>query len=168
MSDVAKKPAWKSPEFMAAMREKGLAKRAETRKIKEAEKMIASNERKAKLAAADKILNPQPDPEPEPVEENVPLPKKTTRKAPASRRELDITDVKLNLASDPPTVSYKEAYYTRKLELLESKKQTPQSPPRVANPAYQLAKQDIAQHVNKSVMDNLWKSYFADSPSPYE
>jgi len=168
MSDTAKKPAWKSPEFMAAMREKALAKRAETKKIKEAEKLKAMLERHTKLAEADKILNPQPEPAPQVPEpaEDVPLPpKKTTRKA-APRRELDITDV----GSATPTVSYKEEYYKRKLELLERQtstpKQTRQQP--ASNPAYQLAKQDIAQHVNKSVMDTLWKSYFADSPSPYE
>ena len=160
MSEV-KKPAWKSPEFMAAIRVKAAEKRAETTKIKNAEKFKAQAERKAKLDEAEKILNPQPDPEPEP-EENVPLQKstKTAKRATAPRRELDNDDAK-------PEISYKERYYQRKLELLDQKDQAPPQPIK-QNPAYVVAKHEIAKHVNKSVMDNLWKTYFKDSPSPYE
>ena len=135
------------------------AKRAENKKIKDAEKLVASKEREKKLKLAEEILNPKPT-EPEPVhaiEENVPLPKKTATKA---RRELDIDD------PAPSKVSYKEEYYRRKLELMERQQQAPAQPP-PQNPAYVVAKHDIKQHVDRNVMKNLWTQYFNDTECPY-
>ena len=154
MSNVSK-PAWKSPEFMAQMRAKGAAKRAETKKIKDAEKLVASKEREKKLKMADEVLNPKPV-ESEHMVENAPLPKKKS----APRRELDIDE------PAPTKVSYKEEYYKRKLELMERQQQAPTQPP-PQNPAYLVAKKDIEQHVNREVMANLYKSYFPGSECPY-
>lgn len=160
MSNPATKPAWKSPEFMAQIRQKSLAKRAETKKIKDAEKLILSKEREKKLKLADEVLNPkpvEPEPEPQSVVENTPLPKKKT-----TRRELDIDE------PAPTKVSYKEEYYKRKLEMMERQQQAPtQPPPPPQNPAYVVAKHDIKQHVDRNVMKNLWSTYFVDTECPY-
>ena len=151
--------AGKSPEFMAEMRKKSAAKRAETKKIKDAEKLILSKEREKKLKLADEILNPQ-SAESAPEVENVPLvvPKKKS----APRRALDIDEEE---PAPSKKSSYKEEYYKRKLALLDQQQAPTQPPPQ--NPAYLVAKKDIEQHVNREVMANLYKSYFPGSECPY-
>ena len=169
MSDTVEQPKkhpHRSPEWMKLMREKAAAKKAENKRIKDAQKAKADEERKKKLQEADEILNPKPkaqpkvepnietqDVEPEPFIEpkNTPI-KKTKKKA-------------VIVDSDEEELDYKSAYYKAKLKQLKQPPQQTEAPP--AAIAYDVAKQNVKQHFNKQVMSNLWKTYFGDSECPY-
>ena len=153
------KPKPGTPEWMKYIQGRAAAKKAENKKIKEAEKAVSQSERQKKLALANEILNPKPAEPETPLEENVPLPKKKA----APRRALNLDEDIM-----PEKRSFKEEYYKRKLELLD-RQQMPPPPPAPKQPLpYQIAKQDIAKHVNKTVFDSMFKEYFPDTPSPYE
>jgi hypothetical protein len=157
---MEEKPKPGTPEWMKYIQARAMAKKAEQRKIKEAEKLKKTTTHSQKLKEANEVLNqgsPKPaEPTPEPVVENEPLPPKT--KAPA-RRTLDLQ------TDDIPTkkTSYKEEYYKRKLELLDRQPQQPQQ----GNPAYALAKHEIKQHVDRNVMKQVWSELFSGTECPY-
>jgi predicted Holliday junction resolvase-like endonuclease len=79
MSDTVEQPKkhpHRGPELMKMMREKAAAKKAENKKIKDAQKAKAEDERKKKLQEAEEILNPKQKETPQPVEadeENEPI-----------------------------------------------------------------------------------------------
>jgi hypothetical protein len=154
---MEEKPKPGTPEWMKYIQAKAMAKKAEQRKIKEAEKLKKTTTHSQKLKEANEVLSPKPaEPTPEPVVENEPLPPKT--KAPA-RRTLDLE------TDDIPTkkTSYKEEYYKRKLELLDRQPQQPQQ----GNPAYAIAKHEIKQHVDRNVMKQVWSELFSGTECPY-
>jgi hypothetical protein len=163
MSD-SNKPAWRSPEFMNAMREKSALKRAENKKITEANKLKKQKEHETKLKQAKEVLSPTPPPTPEPEkipeiepesddeEDNIPLPPVEKSKK---------VKEKTAPTAEP---NYKNEYYKHKLEMLKKPKKEPVQQVQ----AYQVAKHDIQRHVNKEVMHNLWKNMFPDSESPYQ
>jgi hypothetical protein len=169
MSDTVEQPKkhpHRSPEWVAQMRIKAGAKKAENKRVKDALKAKAEDERKKKLQEADEILNPKPKVEPrvepqveqpdnEPIEapQNIPI-KKTKKKA-------------VIVDSDEEELDYKQAYYKAKLKQL---KQPPQQQNQEVPPvtmAYDVAKQNVKQHFNKAVMKNLWNTYFREADCPY-
>jgi hypothetical protein len=138
----------KDPEFMAKMREKAAAKKAEQRKIKEAEIAKKKSEHATKLKEAESILNPKP------VVESEPEPEPLTVKAPPKA------------AQKEPTTNYKQEYYKHKLELLKSGKH---DTPKHEQPLpHKLLKQEFMNDINKTVMKELWTRHFGDNQTPYD
>lgn len=157
-----KRGAGKDPEFMKAMRAKAAVVRQQNASIRAAEKLKQKKEHEQKLKEAQDYLNPPPvqemTNEPEEPEETKPAPRKRAPRAPRQVVEEDVPD-------------YKQQYYRQKLELLKLKQDAPatkEAPPQQpTHHPYELARHDIHQHVNKEVMNNLWRQYFPNQMSPY-
>lgn len=161
---VKKRGAGKDPEFMKKMRERAAVVRQQNASIRAAEKLKQTKEREKKLKDAQDYLNPPPVQEMtnEPDEPDEPDEQEETTPAPRKRAPKATTEEQPN---------YKQEYYRQKLELLKLKQDAPaakEAPPQQpqAHP-YELARHDIHQHVNKAVMDNMWRQYFPDHASPY-
>lgn len=166
------KPAFRSKEWMAMMRAKGDAKRAEQNKLKQAQKIKSERERQQALEEAEKLINPKPSVPDLSSVENVPIKPKRVRAKPEPRRELDLGSLDTETAPQPASPKpekqdWHQEYYKQKLALLHQQQKQPPPPPPKAHP-YQIARHDIQQHVNKTVLNDLWKTYFPDSDSPYQ
>lgn len=154
MDNQPKKRGHTDPQFMEKMRQAAAVKRAEQKKLKDAERLKAQKERETKLKEADDLLNPKPEKtvvppaEGDSETESVAPPKKTNTKQP----------------------SYKELYYMKKLELLDRQSQpAPVEQPKPQQPLpYNLAVHRFKEDVNKSLMDNMYKHYFKTDTSPYQ
>lgn len=153
MSEEVKKRG-KDPEFMKMMRERAIAKKAEQKKIRDAEKLKQQLEHKEKLAQAETLLNPKPTPieKQEPMEEKAetkPKPKETP-------------------------INYKQEYYRHKLELLKEQKQKPEPSTAQSKPIndqplpHKLLKREFMNDINKTVMRELWKRHFGGEATPYD
>jgi hypothetical protein len=158
----------RDPEFMKLMRERASAKRAEKKTITEAQKLKAKREHEAKLKEAKSILNPEPINEPNNEDnEEVPLvvKKKTIKKTVKRYEEEDEED---DNESVRPNI-YNEVRELKNMFMNFSTQmaQPPPPQPQYQPHPYHLAKRDIAQHVNKNVMNDVWRSYFPNDPSPY-
>ena len=148
MSEEVKKRG-KTPEFMKMMREKAAAKRAETKKIKEAQKLKDKQLHDNKLKEAEALLNPTQQKE-EVFEEETP--KEKVRSTPSPKEY---------------TKDYKQEYYRQKLELLHEKKQPKHN--NIEQPLpHKLLKQEFVNDINKTVMKELWKRHFRDEVTPYD
>lgn len=163
-----KRGAGKDPEFMKKMRERAAVVRQQNASIRAAEKLKQKKEHERQVKEAQDYLNPppvqevKPEPEPEPEVDDEP---EVTKPAPRKRAP------RATVEQDEP--DYKQEYYKQKLELLKIQKlqqeapATKEAPPQPQAHPYDLAKHDIHKHVNKAVMDNLWRTYFPAHASPY-
>jgi hypothetical protein len=153
MSEEPKKRG-KDPEFMAKMRQLAAQKKAEQRKIKEAELLKKKNEHQTKLKDAETFLNPKP--KEEVVEEkNEPLP------TPPPPKVVPVKEEK--------ATNYKQEYYRHKLEMLKGNKETPTKPEPKNEPLpHKLLKQEFMNDINKTVMKELWTRHFGDNHTPYD
>lgn len=149
MSDEPKKRG-KDPEFMKMMRQKAAEKKAEQRKIKDAQKLKEKKEYESKLKEADSILNPK---KPVETKDNTsidePLPKPKER-----------------------DINYKQEYYRHKLELLKEQKTKQYNEPIPKNNdkplPHKIMRQELMNDVNKTVMRELWKKHFGGDETPYD
>lgn len=140
-----------TPEFMQAMRERAAAKRAELKRIRDAEELQAKEAHAEKLAHAEAVLSKAKAPA---------KPKKAPAPPPPSESESEEEE-----APPPPRASarkkgasYKELYYRAKLERLQA---PPPPPPRAPSPtAYDVARHDIVRGVDRSIMEGLMRHYF--------
>lgn len=143
----------KDPEFMKRMREKAAEKRAQQKKIKDAEKLKEKQEYERKLAEAEQLLNPQP-PKQQVMAEEAPPSAPKEAKPPKAEKSVD----------------YKQEYYRHKLELLKEQKSKP--PPQSHHDdkplPHKLLKQQFEQDINKTVMRELWKRHFRETETPYD
>lgn len=147
MSDEPKKRG-KDPEFMAAMRAKAAAKKAEQRKIKEAQKLKAKQEHEHKLKEAYTILNPTP-------QENIDKPESKSSEPPPKPQKKE--------------VDFKQEYYRTKLELLKQQQSEPATKHNDTKPLpHKLMKQELMHDINKTVMKELWRRHFGGDETPYD
>jgi hypothetical protein len=171
----APKPKPGTPEWMKYIQAKALAKKQEQRKIRDAEQLRKKTEHEAKLKDAEQMLSP-PAPVAPPTAQPEPKPKRTR----APRRTLDVDTPNVNeTINDEPlapmhtktvkhdTPDFQQLYYERKLQLLEQKQQATPVPVSARPLPYEMARAQIHQDVQKSVMDNLYKSYWQTDRSPY-
>jgi hypothetical protein len=155
MSEEVKKSRGKDPEFMQMMRQKAAAKKAEQKKIKDAEALRAEQAHEAKLKEADDILNPKPakpvkqQPEPEVAESDG---------EEEVHEEVNLhKTIKKGLKPLGNEPNYKQMYYRAKLEKLASTSAQPAAP---QYNGYDIARHNIVQSVNKNLMTDLLKQYY--------
>lgn len=156
MSDEPKKRG-KDPEFMKMMRQKAAEKKAEQRKIKDAQKLKEKKEYESKLKEADAILNPQNVETQKETKEDTPIEKPVSKPSepPAKPKEKDI--------------DYKQEYYRTKLEMLKEQKTVKQVSQHTDKPLpHKLMKQELMHDINKTVMKELWKRHFGGDETPYD
>jgi hypothetical protein len=167
--ETPKKPHHRSPEWMAQMRVRAAAKKAENKKLKEAEKVKQQQERQKKVKEADEILNPKTKTEPkvEPhVDESITDDTENEHLNAPKTSHIKKSKKKVIVDSDEEELDYRSAYYKAKLKMLKSTPQQHTEMPPVAV-AYDVAKHNVKQHFNKAMMKNLWSTYFGDSECPY-
>jgi ATPase subunit of ABC transporter with duplicated ATPase domains len=119
MSDTVEQPK-KQPhrgnEWMKMMREKAAAKKAENKKIKDAQKAKAEDERKKKLQEAEEILNPKQKEIPQPVEsveDNKPIDVAHLNASKTPQTPIKKTKKKVVIVNSDgeEELDYKQAYY---------------------------------------------------------
>lgn len=158
-----KKANFRSKEWMQSMREKANAKKAEQKKIKEAEKLKLQKEREQKLKEADEILNPKKKTEPPPHEDEESEPEEVVEKPQRARKQKAEPEY-----TEP---NYKQMYYRYKLESISKQQEkAQQAPPQPQNTPlpYQYAINQFKQDVDKQLMDSLFKTYWKTDKSPYQ
>lgn len=166
--ETPKKHPHSSPEWMAQMRVRAAAKKAENKRIRDAQKTKAEQERQKQLQEADEILNPKPKTEPKvepPVDESI-TDDTENEHLNAPKTSQNKKSKKKVIVDSDEELDYKSAYYKAKLKMLKSTPQQHTEMPPVAV-AYDVAKHNVKQHFNKQVMKNLWSTYFGDSECPY-
>lgn len=149
-----KKRGQHDPDFLAQMRAKAQAKKAEQKKIRDAEKLRQQQEHNQKLAEADQLLNPKPKQE---ITEQPPTP------TPSPLKEQKMT-------KSEKSIDYKQEYYKTKLHLLKQQVAKPSSgqPVDVKPLPHKLLKQEFENDINKVVMQELWKRHFNSDSTPYD
>ena len=183
MSAEAPKPSrgQRDPEFLARMREKAAAKKAELKAIRDAEIVKAKQEHAAKLAQARKVLGggetelepePVPAPEPEPSK-----PRKVKAKPPPepeSGSETGSEDesppprarrapkARATPAEATQAINWKQVYYQAKLERMLQPPPAPAPSPQATNGSHihQAVRQDIVTRANRRMLDDLMKEYW--------
>ena len=151
----------KDAEFMKMMREKAAAKRAELKKIKDAELLKAKQAHEQKLKDAESILKPPADAqEPHPPVKKASRTKKPVEQPPSESEEEEAgpsTSRRVQGTQEEP--NYKQMYYRAKLERLGQQQGggggAQAVEPRVN--VYDMAREDIRQGVNKKLYADMIK-----------
>lgn len=174
MSDTQEQPKklhHRSPEWMAEMRLKAQAKKAELKRIRDAEKLKSRQEHEEKLKNADAVFKQK---KPVAVSDEIQPSTPTDEPDVVGQQPINATNnkSKQKRITDEDYYDYKQAYYKEKLELLRHQRSSASTPiPHTAMPttavAYDIAKHNVKQHFNKQVMSNLWKTYFGNDDCPY-
>lgn len=151
MSEETKKRG-RDPAFMENMRRLAAQKKAEQKKISDAEKARKQMEHQTKLKDAETFLNPKS--KEEVVEEK-------NERLPSPPKVAPVKEVK--------ATNYKQEYYRHKLEMLKGNKETPNKPEPKNEPLpHKLLKQEFMNDINKTVMKELWTRHFGDNHTPYD
>lgn len=155
-----KKRGHTDPEFLSRMRLKAAEKKAEQKKIKEAENLKKQQEHQKKLKEADELLNPKPENESLDDDDEPEV---------AIEKPIKVKKEKAVSMEQP---RYKDLYYKHKLEMLQRQSQSaptspPAPPPQPTIAPYEVALQNIKTTVNRDVMKNIFSQYFPQDRNPF-